>query len=306
MASWPAEVAARLPASPSGLGWPASRQCAPSSLLRYTHLVVCPVYPWPVHKMARSVAEITATDGVCSGGGHGTRCRVRPGGPGRMTITSLPTTAAATPAWVAIRSSGSSSLVAAPLAATTVQLPPLSGRRARKPSRRQPLACVHRAPSTRTCPGTTATDSTTPDGARTRPHRWPPSVVSHSPSPNTNPCPGVAKRMPHTAPACPGAPTGTGGAGRAVQLTPRFRVRAIEVHGASAHGAVPSTNASSGDTQVTDVAANPAGTGPPRALTVGPAEGPADGEELDTERTGVLAPGLADPAAADSRTVLHP
>jgi hypothetical protein len=35
------------------------------------------------------------------------------------------------------------------------------------------------------------------------------------------------------------------------------------VHGAFAHGAVPRTNASSGETNVTEVAANPSGTGPP-------------------------------------------
>jgi hypothetical protein len=78
------------------------------------------------------------------------------------------------------------------------------------------------------------------------------------------------------------------------------------VHGASAHGAVPSTNASSGDTQVTDVAANPAGTGPAGAAAGGPAEGPADGEELDAERSVVPAAGLADPAASGARTEPHP
>jgi hypothetical protein len=47
-------------------------------------------------------------------------------------------------------------------------------------------------------------------------------------------------------------------------------VRRIDVHGAFAHGAVPRTNASSGETKVTEVAANPLGTGPPAdAVTVG-------------------------------------
>src|SRR5215472_2846142 len=128
-----------------------------------------------------------------------------------------------------------------------------------------------------------ASDSTEPNGAVTRLHRWPPSVVSHSPSPNTNPCSGVAKRMPHTTCArlSPGAPTGTAGAGRPAQLAPRFRVRTIEVHGACAHGAVPSTNASSGDTHVTDVAANPAGTGPAGVRPAGPAEVGGGAGELD-------------------------
>ncbi|HEV2258784.1 MAG TPA: hypothetical protein VGS06_37175 [Streptosporangiaceae bacterium] len=69
---------------------------------------------------------------------------------------------------------------------------------------------------------------------------------------------------------------------------------------------MPSTNASSGDTQVTDVAANPAGTGPAGARAVGPAEGPADAEELDAERSVVLAAGPADPAASGARTGPHP
>jgi len=40
-------------------------------------------------------------------------------------------------------------------------------------------------------------------------------------------------------------------------------VRTIDVHGACEHGAVPSTKASRADTNVTDVAVNPPGTGPP-------------------------------------------
>src|SRR5580692_1794700 len=142
-----------------------------------------------------------------------------------------------------------------------------------------------------------ARDRTDPGGVTARAHRWPPSVVSHSPSPNTNPCSGVAKRMPHTTPACDGAPTGTAGPRRAVQLAPRFRVRAITVHGACAHGAVPSTNASSGETQVTDVAANPAGTGPAGASAVAPASD--CGDEIEAERPGWTADGPADPLAPE-------
>jgi hypothetical protein len=40
-------------------------------------------------------------------------------------------------------------------------------------------------------------------------------------------------------------------------------VRTIEVHGACEHGAVPRTNASSAETNVTEEAAKPPGTGPP-------------------------------------------
>jgi hypothetical protein len=65
---------------------------------------------------------------------------------------------------------------------------------------------------------------------------------------------------------------------------------------------VPSTNASSADANVTDVAANRAGTGPPAELdaagldAVGPAEVGGGTETGDTERAGVLAP--VEPAAA--------
>jgi hypothetical protein len=67
---------------------------------------------------------------------------------------------------------------------------------------------------------------------------------------------------------------------------------------------VRSTNASSGDTQVTDVAANLAGTGPAGALAVGPASGRAD--DFDAERAGVAAAGLADPGAPGARTEPQP
>jgi hypothetical protein len=66
-------------------------------------------------------------------------------------------------------------------------------------------------------------------------------------------------------------------------------VRRIDVHGALAHGAVPSTNASSGETNVTEVAANPLGTGPPGgALTA------------DAVAAGALAAPLAADAEAEA------
>jgi hypothetical protein len=52
-------------------------------------------------------------------------------------------------------------------------------------------------------------------------------------------------------------------------VAPRFSVRTIEVHGGVAHGAVPSTKASLGETNVTEVAANMAGTGPPAGWSAG-------------------------------------
>ena len=144
-----------------------------------------------------------------------------------------------------------------------------------------------------------------PPGSASRIHWPPPSVVSHSPSPNTKPCPGVANRIPHTAGAAgsPGWPTGSAGAGRPIQLCPRSRVRTIAVHGACAHGAVPRTNASSADTNVTDVAANRAGTGPPEGIAPPGAAGVwgADIDELDPERAGLLAPVPLDATGPDAR-----
>ncbi|WP_300609208.1 hypothetical protein [Trebonia sp.] len=45
-------------------------------------------------------------------------------------------------------------------------------------------------------------------------------------------------------------------------------MRTIDVHGAFEHGAVPRTNASCVETNVTDVAVNPVGTGPPAGTDV--------------------------------------
>ena len=118
----------------------------------------------------------------------------------------------------------------------------------------------------------TSSDRIDPAGDEALAHCSPPSVVSHSPVPNTKPCDGVANLMPHTAAAGPfsGWPSGTTGAGSPRQLAPRFSVRTIDVHGVCEHGAVPSTNASSGETNVTEVAAIPAGTGPPAGVAAPP------------------------------------
>ena len=73
----------------------------------------------------------------------------------------------------------------------------------------------------------TSSDSIGSAGETAGVHRSPPSVVSHSPLPNTNPSDGLANRIPHTAgPATPGcAASGTTGAGSPRQLAPRLRVR---------------------------------------------------------------------------------
>jgi hypothetical protein len=65
------------------------------------------------------------------------------------------------------------------------------------------------------------------------------------------------------------AASGTTGAGSPTQVAPRFSVRTIDVHGLAEHGAVPRTNASSAETNVTEVAANPLGTGPPAGVLAG-------------------------------------
>ena len=163
-----------------------------------------------------------------------------------------------------------------------------------------------------TWPSITSRDSIEPPGEAAAVHRSPPSVVSHRPSPNTKPTDGLANRIPHTAGpvVSNGAASGTTGAGSPRQLAPRFRVRRIDVQGAFAHGAVPRTNASSVETNVTDLAANPIGTGPPdgtvtvdvAADVVGaaaPVEAPppadAGGELAPPEPAGPLADEVGEP-----------
>src|ERR1700689_4840120 len=149
--------------------------------------------------------------------------------------------------------------------ATACQAPPASGRRSRVPVCPHTPLAVQVAAIARTWPSITSRHTIEPPGDVAGVHRSPPSVVSHRPLPNTNPSEGLANRIPHTAGPVTsnGAVSGATGAGSPRQLAPRFRVRRIDVHGAFAHGAVPRTNASSVETNVTDLAANPIGTGPP-------------------------------------------
>jgi hypothetical protein len=93
-----------------------------------------------------------------------------------------------------------------------------------------------------------------------------------------------------------GSASGATGAGSPTQVAPRFSVRTIDVHGLLEHGAVPRTNASSAETNVTEVAANPPGTGPPAGVAAGLVAGAADvgvvAEDAAGEPLGV--PGAAD------------
>src|SRR6516165_7488591 len=205
-------------------------------------------------------------------------------------MTSLPSSTAATRACVAMVS-GSLTRV------TTCHALPNTGRRTSVPVRAHPDCAPQSLVSARTCPSITSSDRIEPPGPAAAAQCSPPSVVSHSPSPNTNPWPGSANRMPHTAgPALSwGCPSGTTGAGSPRQEAPRSSVRTIDVQGACAHGAVPRTNACSAETNVTDVAANPAGTGPPAGSVA-----PVAGAVLAGPEAGVLAapPGVPDDGVA--------
>src|SRR5580704_17674817 len=266
-----------------------------------------------MHSSASACGEVTATEGPWARSGHGIGLTVKVMPPSPVTSTSRPLVTAATPAWVAIRSSGSITLPTVTFS-TVIQEPPPSDLRSRTPGGPQPPPGVHRAVSASTWPPAMARERIEPPGSASRIHWPPPSVVSHSPSPNTKPCPGVANRIPHTAGAAasPGWPTGSAGAGRPTQLRPRSRVRTTAVHGACAQGAVPSTNASSADTNVTDVAANRAGAGPPEGIApTGVWAGVwvgvwADLDELDAERAGLLAPVPLDATGRDARLDPHP
>src|SRR5215469_15527454 len=223
-----------------------------------------PMAPCPAHNSASESGLVTATDWATATPSvvHGVErtAVLRP--PSAVTMTVVPLSTAATRACVAIRScSGpeTRSLV------TRCHPPPPSGRRCRLAPGAHPFIASQLAVSTRTWPSITSSDRIDPAGAAVRAQCSPPSVVSHSPLPKTKPCPGVPNRIPHTAGPVmlDGWPSGTTGAGRPRQLAPRSRVRTIDVHGACEHGAVPSTYASCGETNVTEVAANPPGTGPP-------------------------------------------
>jgi hypothetical protein len=67
-------------------------------------------------------------------------------------------------------------------------------------------------------------------------------------------------------------------------------VRTIDVHGAFAQGAVPRTNASPGETNVTEVAANPAGTGPPLGAVAIPVAAAVEAAPLAAAVEAELAP----------------
>src|SRR5215471_3819186 len=197
-----------------------------------------------------------------------------------VTMTRLPSSTAATRACVAI---GRGLLTCV----TSCHAPPDSGRRVKVPRPPHPACDRQSAVSASTWPSITSSDRIEPPGLAAAAQCSPPSVVSHSPLPKTNPSDGVPNRMPQTTgpELAPGWPSGTTGAGSPRQLAPRSSVRRIDAHGAWAHGAVPRTNACRSETNVTEVAANPAGTGPP-AGTV--AAGPAPGD-----------PVAAGPVAAD-------
>src|SRR5580700_283268 len=224
----------------------------------------------PEHNSASESGPVTATDVAYATAWvvHGVACSrvLRP--PLAVTITEVPSRIAATRACVAIWSP------AKPLTCSWVtgcHAPPPTGRRIRV-AVPHPLWEEQGAITARTWPSMTSSDRIDPAGDAALAHCSPPSVVSHRPVPNTKPCDGVANLMPHTAGGGPfsGWPSGTTGAGSPRQLAPRFSVRTIDVHGLCEHGAVPSTNASSGETNVTEVAAIPAGTGPPAGVAAPP------------------------------------
>ena len=171
--------------------------------------------------------------------------------------TLLPSSTAALPAWVEMRSVGSARFTLGS-DATGCQLPPTRARRSTTYGPRLPGA-VPLPTSASTCPSIVASERIAPLGWASRIQRPPPSVVSQRPTPKTKPCEGEAKRVPQTARVPdPGRPRGTAGAASRTQVRPRSRVRSSSV---PAPGAVPSTKDSSVETKVTEAALKPAGTG---------------------------------------------
>jgi hypothetical protein len=128
--------------------------------------------------------------------------------------------------------------------------------------------------------------------------------VAHSCEPKANPSSGFANRRwlsPALEPAGPLEASGTGGAGMPVQDAPPSVVRTIEVHGWTAHGAVPRTQPSLADTNVIDTGSNPAGTGPPAGPTGPAGDVAATGAAAGGVRAGAAALVRGCPLAADMR-----
>src|SRR3984957_6676855 len=281
--------------SPPRAGDPVLVQCEPRSSLTKTIFPTLPAAPSPAHITARPVGPVTATQaGAFSPAvllhGPGWVTVLTP--PLAVTITSSPSSTAATRAWVAITPLPATG-------ATTCQAPPASGRRCKLPCVEQPPPIGQGPTAARSWPSIPSSDSIEPRGEAADDQCSPPSVVYHRPLPNTNPSEGLANRIPHTAGSVDSdrVASGTTGAGSPRQLAPRFRVRRIDVHGAFAHGAVPRTNASCGETNVTDRAANPIGTGPPAGtVTV----------DVLADVVGPAAPVEAAPLAADPGVALGP
>ena len=102
-----------------------------------------------------------------------------------VTMTRLPSSTAATWACVAI---GRGLLTCA----TACHAPPDSGRRLKVPRLPHPPCCWQSAVSASTWPSITSSDRIEPPGLAAAVQCAPPSVVSHSPLPKTNPCDGGA------------------------------------------------------------------------------------------------------------------
>jgi len=83
-------------------------------------------------------------------------------------------------------------------------------------------------------------------------------------------------------------------------------VRAIEVHGACLHGAVPSTNASRVETKVTEAALNPAGTGPPEGRLMPAGAAAAEAAAAGARGADRNADGATGRAAGGACAVPHP
>src|SRR6201987_5646531 len=185
-------------------------------------LITDPMAAPPEHNSASESGPVTATDVAYATPWvvHGVACSrvLRP--PLAVTITEAPSRIAATRACVAIRSP------AEPLTCSWVtgcHVPPPTGRRIRV-AVPHPLWEEQVAVSARTWPSMTSSDRIDPAGEEALAPCSPPSVVPHSPVPNTKPCDGGANLMPHTAGAGPfsGWPSGTTGAGSPRQLAARF------------------------------------------------------------------------------------
>ena len=168
--------------SPANGGEPALTQDAPRSPLTYTVFCTDPIAALPAQSRASEPGPVTATADPAEpdSSGHGVPRAAEVSPPSPVTTTLLPSSTAATRAWVAI----TRALVTR---VTTDHGPPDSARRSSVSAAAHPDCAVQLSMSASSWPSMTSRSTIEPAGPAAAVQCSPPSVVTHSPLPNTKP-----------------------------------------------------------------------------------------------------------------------